>query len=127
MFCITLKDCFLEAKFLFCLNAHKLDDSFIFIWKRFYALLLFLCHILLFGFSDLNCRFICRGYGFSINSKISVMSSGDQPILIWRISVKNFTDVNILQILILKLYTHLAQNSFEWIAFCWVEYILFIF
>ena len=50
----------------------------------------FLCYILLFGSSGLNCEFIRREYGFSINSKISFMNSGDKPILTLKISVTNF-------------------------------------
>ena len=46
---------------------------------------LFLCNILSFGSSGLNCEFICKEYGFLINSKISLMSSGDKPN-----SVRNF-------------------------------------
>ena len=56
------------------------------------------------GYSGLNCKFIRKEYGFSLNSKISLMRSGDKPILILKISVKNFADFDILQILILKLY-----------------------
>ena len=32
------------------------------------------------------------------------MSSGDKPILILKISVENFADFDIMQILVLKLY-----------------------
>ena len=40
---------------------------------------------LAFGSSGLNCEFIRREYGFSINLKISFMNSGDQPILTLKI------------------------------------------
>ena len=40
--------------------------------------------------SGLDAKFILREYRFSINSKVSFMSSGDNPILTWKISVKNF-------------------------------------
>ena len=50
---------------------------------------LLLCHIMLSGSSGMNCEFIYREYGFSINSKISFASSG-KPILILKISVTNF-------------------------------------
>ena len=49
----------------------------------------FLCYILAFGSSGLNCEFIHREHGFSINLKISFMNSGDQPILTLKISVMN--------------------------------------
>ena len=49
----------------------------------------FLYHILVFGSSGLNCEFIRREYGFSINLKISFMNSDDQPILTLKISVMN--------------------------------------
>ena len=50
----------------------------------------FLCYILVFGSSGLNCEFIRREYGFSINLEISFMNSGDHPILTLKISVINF-------------------------------------
>ena len=55
----------------------------------------FLCYIFSFGYSGLNCEFICGEYGFSIYLKISLMSSGDQPILTFRISVTNFLHISI--------------------------------
>ena len=51
---------------------------------------MFLYYILKLGSSGLNCEFIRGGYGFSINLKISFMSSGDQPILTLKISVTDF-------------------------------------
>ena len=51
---------------------------------------MFLCHILSFGSSGLNCEFIHSEYGFSRNLKIPFMSSGDKPILILKITVTNF-------------------------------------
>ena len=65
---------------------------------------MFLCYILMFGSSGLNCELFCGEYGFSINLKISFMSSGDQPVLTLKISVTNFCrfryfedfDINIL-------------------------------
>ena len=46
---------------------------------------MFLCHILSFWSSGLNCEFIRRKYGFLINLKLSFMSSGDKPILTLKI------------------------------------------
>ena len=57
----------------------------------------FLCYILTFGSSGLNCEFIRREYGFFINLKIPFMSLGYQPIL-------TFADFDILQILMLNIY-----------------------
>ena len=75
----------------FCFNVHKLDDSFTFPWKNILChLALFLCHILLFGCSGLKCEFTRMEYGFSINSKIYLMSSGDKPVLTLKISITNF-------------------------------------
>ena len=85
MFCITLKGSFLGPKFLICLKVHTLEDSFTFIWKEI------LGYIFTFKSSGLNCKFICREYGLSINLKISFLSSSDQPILTLKISVKNFS------------------------------------
>ena len=65
---------------------------------------MFLCYILTFGLSGLNCKFIRREDGFSINLKISFMSLGDQPMLALKISVTHFADLDILPILILKFY-----------------------
>ena len=48
---------------------------------------MFLCHILSSG---LNCKFVRREHGFSINLKISLISSGDKPILSLKISIINF-------------------------------------
>ena len=91
MFCITLKESVLGRRFYFFVKVHKLYDSFIFIRKNIRCyIFLFLCNILSFGSSGLNCKFILREYGFSINSKISFMSSGDKPILTLKISVTNF-------------------------------------
>ena len=124
MLCITRKDCFLELKFLFCFNANTLDDSFIFIWKKILCyIFLFLCHILpldpLAWIANLF-----AGNGFSINSKISLMSSGDKPKLILKISVKDYADFRYFGDFDIKIVL-LVQNSFEWIAFCLVEYCLF--
>ena len=91
MFCITLKDSLLGPRLYFCIKVHKLYDSFIFIWKKIRChIFLFLCHILSFGSSGLNCEFIRREYGFLVHSKISFTSSGDKPILTLKISVTNF-------------------------------------
>ena len=49
---------------------------------------MFLCYILMFGSSGLNCEFIRGEYGFSLNCKISFMSSGDQPILTFYFRLK---------------------------------------
>ena len=60
-----------------------------------------------------------RKYGFLITSKMSLMSSGDMQISLWKSQSQNFTDFDIKTIL-------LAQNSFdEWLAFCWVDYCVF--
>ena len=77
MFCMALRTIFFFFFFYFCLNVHKLNDSFAFIWKKIRChSFLFLHHILPFGSSGLNCEFMCREYGFSINSKISFIWSG---------------------------------------------------
>ena len=69
----------------------KIDNSFTFIWKKILChIFLFLCRILLFGSSGQNCKVIRREDGFLINSKISFMSSGDNPISILKILVANF-------------------------------------
>ena len=110
---------FLGLSFYICLNAYKLDDSLIFIQKKNLGhIFLFWCHVLSFGSSGLNCEFIHMDYGFSWNSKISLIRSGDKPILIFKISVKNFPDF-VIKIVLLE------QNNFEWIAFCWVESIVY--
>ena len=57
--------------------------------------------MLSFGLSGLNSELIRREYGFSINSKILFMSSGDKPVLT-KSQSKVFADFNILQILTLK-------------------------
>ena len=109
----------IRVKFSF--NIHKLvDDSFIFICKKILCyIFMFLCHILLFGSFSLNCRFICRKYGSSINSTwfqlnlnstISLVSSGDKPILTADFDIK---------------IVRLGQNSFEWIALWWLDYCVF--
>ena len=95
MFCMILKDW--NLSFYSCLNAYKLDDIFI-QEKIICHIFLFLCHILSFESSSLNCEYIRREYGFSINSKISLISSGNKPILILKISVKNFVDFDNLQV-----------------------------
>ena len=109
MLCITLKYCFRKSKFLFLpkrLQARWL--LYIHLEKDQMPCFLLLCHIFSFGSSDLNCRFIRREYGFSINSKIPLMRSNYKPILILKISVIpikiHLENFNILQILILKLY-----------------------
>ena len=57
--------------------------------------------MLSFGLSGLNSELILRAYGFSINSKILFMSSGDKPVLT-KSQSKVFADFDILQILTLK-------------------------
>ena len=89
-------------------------DSFTFISKKIlWQIFLFLCHILSFGSSGLNWEFICRDYGFSTNLKILFMSSGDKPVLTFKISVTNLCNFNNLQILILKLYFQVKIVSSE--------------
>ena len=113
---------FWNLSFYFYLNAYKLDDSFIFIWKKILCnISLFLCHILSFGSSGLSCKFIRREYGFSINSIVRCRSQANFD---FENLNQNFADFDILQILMSKLY-FLVQSRFEWIAFCWVEYCLF--
>ena len=51
---------------------------------------MFPSYISSFESSGLNCEFTCREYGFSINSEISFISLGDEPILTLKISVTNF-------------------------------------
>ena len=50
---------------------------------------MFLCYILTFRSSGLNCEFIRREYELLINLNILFISSGDQPILTVKISVTN--------------------------------------
>ena len=73
---------------------------------------MFLCHIFTFGSSGLNCKFIRREYGRSINLKISFTSSGDQPILTLKISVTNFSRCRYFTDFDIKILL-LGQNSFE--------------
>ena len=113
MLCITLKDSLLGPRFYFCVKVHKLYDSFTFIWKKIRChIFLFLCHILSFGSSGLNCEFIPRDYGFSINSKISFMNSGDKPILNLKISVTNFYRFRYFADFDIRI-VFLGQNKFE--------------
>ena len=100
--------------------SHKVDDGFTFIWKRILCdIFLILRHVLSFGSSGLKCKSTHRKYGFLITSKMSLMSSGDMQISLWKSQSQNFTDFDIRTIL-------LAQNSFdEWLAFCWVDYCVF--
>ena len=73
---------------------------------------MFLSHIFLFESSGLSCEFIHRQYGFSINSKIPFMSSGDKPVLTLKTLVtifcrfRYFADFYITMVL-------LGQNFFE--------------
>ena len=113
MLFITLKDYFLEPKFLLCLNVHKLDDSVILIWKKVLCcIFLFLCHILSFESLGLNWKFIRKEYGLKTNLKMSLVSSSDksQPQI--------FADFVIKIVL-------LAPNSFKWIDFFRVEHFVF--
>ena len=99
--------------FFFCFNVHKLDDSFTFLWKNALCYLaLFLCHILSFGFSDLNSEFIRREYGFSINSKMYLMSSDHKPVLTLKIPVTNFFRFRYFADFDIKTAL-LSQNNFE--------------
>ena len=77
---------FSESKFIFniCLNPAKCLS------RHIYSPLTNKCHILSFGSSGLNCEFIRRECCFSINSKISLVSSGNELILIMKISATNF-------------------------------------
>ena len=110
IFCITLKNSLLGPRFCFCVKVHKLNDSFTFIWKKIQChIFLFLCHIFSFGSSGLNCQFIRIECGFSINSKISFMSSGDKTILI---SVTNFCRFRYFADFDIRILV-LGQNSSE--------------
>ena len=91
--------------------------------KRFYAI--FFCFYTMFCRLDplaWIANLFYREYGFSINSKISFMSSGDKSILTLKILVTNFCRFWYFDIKIVLL----GQNSFKWIAFClsWVLCIL---
>ena len=69
-------------------KVHTLEDSFTIIYLPY--IYIFVCCFLTFGSSGQNYEFShreCRGL---INSKISFMSSGDQPILTLKMSVTNF-------------------------------------
>ena len=50
---------------------------------------MFLCYILTFRSSGLNCEFIGTEYELLLDLNISFMSSGVQPILTVKISVTN--------------------------------------
>ena len=73
---------------------------------------MFLCYILTFGSSGLNCEFIRREYWFSINLKISFVSSVDQPILTLKISVTNFCRFRYFADFDIEILL-LGQDSFE--------------
>ena len=93
-------------------------------WKKIRChIFRFLCHILSFGSSGLNCKFIRREYGFSIDSKISVMSSGNKPILTLKISVANFSRFRYFADFDIRIVP--GQNSFARIAFCYIECCVF--
>ena len=107
-----------KPKFYFYLKVHKLEDGFTFIWKNILCyIFLFLLHTLTSGSSGLNCRFIRREYGFTVNSKISLVSSGGKVIITFY-RFPYYADFDIKIVL-------LGQNSFQWINFCWVEYCVF--
>ena len=60
--------------------------------------------------------FIRKEYDFSINSKISFMSLGDEQILTLNISVTNFWRFQYFADFDIKILP-LGQNNFDWIAF----------
>ena len=60
----------------------------------------------------LELEFIPRDYGFSINSKISFMNSGDKPILTLKISVTNFYRFRYFADFDIRI-VFLGQNKFE--------------
>ena len=99
-------------------HAEKLHNSYLLnicfaLEKVLYHIVLFLCHLLSFGSSGgLNCKLIRRKYGFSIDLKISVMSSGDKPILTLKISFSNFFRFQYFADFGIKIVL-LGQNSFE--------------
>ena len=70
--------------------------------KILHHISLFLCNIL-FEFSGQIYKFICKKFAFSINSKISFMSSCEKPVLILKVLVTNFCWVKILLAKIFKL------------------------
>ena len=69
----------------------------------------------------LNCEFIRRECGFSINLKISLVSSSNKLILIMKISATNFWRFRYFADFDIKI-VFWGHNSVEWISFCWVEY-----
>ena len=87
-FALPSRIVFWNLSFYFCFDFHKLHDNYTFIWKNIIChVSVFLWNISSFGYSGLSYKFIRRGYGFAINSKIS---SGDKPILTLKITVINF-------------------------------------
>ena len=113
IFCITRKDSFVGPKVLFLAESpqarlklciHLERDSMPYVCVTLY-------HILSFGSSGLNCEFIRREYGFSINSEIPLMSSGDKPILTLKISITIFLRFQYFADFDIKI-TLLDQNSF---------------
>ena len=76
--------------------------------KRFYAIFFhFRAIFLRLDPSGLNCKFIRRKYDFSINLKISLISSYDMPI-----SAKNLCRLRYFGDFDIKVVV-LGQNSFE--------------
>ena len=114
-----------NLRFYFCINVHKLGDSFTLIWRKkdLCHIVLFLYHILLSESSGLNFKLIRKKYGFSIDLKISLMNSGDKPILTLYVSLTNLFRYQYFADFDIKI-VFLGQTSFEWIAFCWVFCIL---
>ena len=77
---------------------------------------MFLCYILTFGSSDLNCEFIRGEYRLLIKLKMLFVGSGDQPIVTLKISVTDFWRFRYSADLKIEIFS-LGQNSFERIAF----------
>ena len=112
---------FWNQSFYFYLNVYKLNDRVIFIWKKdsmphFSVSMLYFCRLNPLAWIA---NLFAGSMGFW------VMSSGDKPIRTLKISVTNvcrfqyFAHFNIKFVL-------LRKNSFEWIAFCSVEYCVFL-
>ena len=116
-FAYLSRNVFRNLSFYFCLNVHKLGDSFKSIWRKIYATLFCFYVILSSGYSGLNCELIRRKYGFSIDLKISFMSSGNKSILTLKISVTNFFKFWYFAVFDIRIELF-GQNSFEWIAIC---------
>ena len=116
-FAYLSRNVFQNLSFYFCLNVHKLGDSFKSIWRKIYAASSCFYVILSSGYSGLNCKLIRSKYGFSIDLKISFISSDNKSILTLKLLVTKFFKFWYFPDFDIKIEL-LGQNSFEWIAFC---------